>query len=298
MSGMAGLSREIRKTIKDEEKHSLFKDIDQQILLLFAMAFGQTNPFYGECDYLNSSNKDLTNLLLTKALYSEKTLSENYLAPPPWCPKDGWVCIGFPCISFKKTKSLKTLLLSQLRRTIGFKDREDITLVHLWNRAKKVNAIPFHKEMHEPWSLIPVNELGDVLKKKLLEIVPCLEKHFDKLFVCPDHFRFLTPSLKNKKNLSGFNPSSLKRQLDLGEVTLSSKSFCNLNNKTNNPFKNVHWLANYLCGLWDSSPRVPPFQDRELGKKEAWLAFKRAFNFPNFPYYGFVSSPRTSWPTR
>jgi len=27
MSGMAGLSREIRKTIKDEEKHSLFKDI-------------------------------------------------------------------------------------------------------------------------------------------------------------------------------------------------------------------------------------------------------------------------------
>ncbi len=120
MPGMADLSREIRDTIKDEERHSLFKDIDQQILLLFAMAFGQTNPFYGECDYINSSNKDLINLLLTKVLYPEKTLSKNYLAPPPWCPKDGWICLGFPCISFKKTKSLKTLLTSQLRRTIGF----------------------------------------------------------------------------------------------------------------------------------------------------------------------------------
>ena len=45
------------------KKNTLFKDIDQQILLLFAMAFGQTNPFYGECDYLNSSNKDLTNFV-------------------------------------------------------------------------------------------------------------------------------------------------------------------------------------------------------------------------------------------
>jgi hypothetical protein len=72
MPGMADLSREIRDTIKDEERHSLFKDIDQQILLLFAMAFGQTNPFYGECDYLNSSNKDLIDLLLTKVLYPEK----------------------------------------------------------------------------------------------------------------------------------------------------------------------------------------------------------------------------------
>ncbi len=45
MPGMVDLSREIRDTIKDEERHSLFKDIDQQILLLFAMAFGQTNPF-------------------------------------------------------------------------------------------------------------------------------------------------------------------------------------------------------------------------------------------------------------
>jgi hypothetical protein len=298
MPGMADLSREIRNTIKDEERHSLFKDIDQQILLLFAMAFGQANPFYGECDYKNSSNKDLTNLLLTKVLYPEKTLSENYLAPPPWCPKDGWVCIGFPCVSFKKTKSLKTFLISQLRRTIGLKDREDLTLIHLWNKAKKVNAIPFHKEMHEPWSLIPVNELGDVLKKKLFEIVPLLERHFDKLFVCPDHFRFLTPSLKNKRNLCGFIPTMLKRQLDSGEVSLSSKSFCNLNSKTGHPLKNTHWLANCLGGLWDSSPRVPPLHDRELGKKEAWLAFKKALKFPIFPNYGFMSSPWTSWPPR
>ena len=101
---MADLNREIRNAIKDEVKHSLLKDIDQQILLLFAKALGQANPFYKECDYLNSSNKDLTNLLLTKVLCSEKTLSENYLAPPPWCPIDGWVCIVFPCISFRKQK--------------------------------------------------------------------------------------------------------------------------------------------------------------------------------------------------
>ncbi len=88
--------------------------------------------------------------------------------------------------------------------------------------------------------------------------------------MCPDHFRFITPSLKNKKNLGGFVPTILKRQLDSGEVTLSSRSFRNLNNKTGNPLKDTHSLANYLCGIWDSSPRVPPLQDRELGKKEAW----------------------------
>jgi len=152
--------------------------------------------------------------------------------------------------------------------------------------------------MHEPWSLIPVNELGDVLKKKLFEIVPLLEWHFDKLFVCPDHFRFLTSSLKNKRNLGGFVPAILKRQLELGEVSLSSKSFCNLNNKKGNPLKNTHWLTSYLGGLWDSSPRVPPLHDRELGKKEAWLAFKKALKFPIFPNYGFMSSPWTSWPPR
>jgi hypothetical protein len=167
------------------KKNTLLKDIDQQISLLFAKALGQANPFYRECDYLNSSNKDLINLLLAKVLCSEKTLSANYLAPPPWCPRDGWVCMGFPCILFKKTKSLKTLLINQIRRTIGFNDREDLTLIHLWNKVKKANAIPSNKEMHKPWSLILVNELGDILKKKLLEIVPLLERDFYKLFVCP-----------------------------------------------------------------------------------------------------------------
>ncbi len=40
--------------------------------------------------------------------------------------------------------------------------------------AEKANANPINKEMLEPWSLIPVNELGDILKKKLWEIVPLL----------------------------------------------------------------------------------------------------------------------------
>ena len=104
MPGRADLNRKIRNAIKDEEKHYLLKDIDLQILLLLAKAFGPRNPFYRECNFLNSSNKDLTNLLLTKVLCSVKTLSENYLAPPPWCPIDGWVCIVFPCISFRKQK--------------------------------------------------------------------------------------------------------------------------------------------------------------------------------------------------
>ena len=125
---------------------------------------------------------------------------------------------------------MKTLLISQVRKTIGFKDREDLTLIHLWNKAKKVNAVPSYKEMHEPWSLIPVKELGDILKEKLFKLVPNLKRNFDKLFVCPDHFRFLTSSLKNKRNFSNFVPSILKGQLNSGEVSLSLKSFCNLNN--------------------------------------------------------------------
>ncbi len=149
--------------------------------------------------------------------------------------------------------------------------------------------------MHKLWSLIPVNELEDALKKKVFEIIPLLERHFDKLFVCPDHFRFLSSSLKNRRNLSRFVPSILKRQLDSGEVSLSSKSFCNLKSKMGHPRKNTHWLASYLGGLWDSSSRVPLIHDKEPWKKEAWLASKRAFKFPIFPIYGRTSFPRAAW---
>ena len=135
MPGMAYVNCKIRNAIRDEEKYSLLKDNDQQILLLFAKALGQANLFYRECNYLNFSNKHLIILLLAKVLCSEKALSENYLNPPPWCPRDGWVCIGFPCVSFNKTKSLKSLLISQIKRTIGFKDKEDLTLIHLLNKV-------------------------------------------------------------------------------------------------------------------------------------------------------------------
>ena len=73
MPRMADLNREIRNAIRDEEKHSLLKDKVQQVFLLFAKALGQANPFYRECDYLNSTNKDLINLLLAKVLCYEKT---------------------------------------------------------------------------------------------------------------------------------------------------------------------------------------------------------------------------------
>jgi hypothetical protein len=128
--------------------------------------------------------------------------------------------------------------------------------------------------MHEPWSLIPVSEhlSKDNLKKKLLEIVPLLERHFDKLFVCPDHFRFITSSLKNRRNLSRFVPSILKRQLDSGEVSLSSRSFCNLNDSTGLSSKNTYWLASYLGSLWDSKPRVSPFNDKEPSKKRSLVS--------------------------
>ncbi len=48
----------------------------------------------------------------------------------------------------------------------------------------------------EPLSLIPVGELGKVAKETLSKLVPSLSKHLDKLFVCPDHFRYLETSLK------------------------------------------------------------------------------------------------------
>jgi hypothetical protein len=68
------------------------------------MAFGQANLFYGKCEYATSANKILNNMVLAKFI-SEEVLTENYLAPPPWCPKEGWVCIGFPFILLRKTKS-------------------------------------------------------------------------------------------------------------------------------------------------------------------------------------------------
>jgi hypothetical protein len=64
---------EIRNVIRDEEKHPLLKDIHQQISFWFSKAFGQAKPFYRVCDYLDSSNKDIINLLLAKVFCSEKT---------------------------------------------------------------------------------------------------------------------------------------------------------------------------------------------------------------------------------
>jgi len=138
---MVDLTRKICKAIRQEEKQSLLKDANQIIPLLFSKTFGQTNPFNGKCDYATSYNKNLIKLLLGKILFSEEVLAENYLGPPSLCPKERWVCIGFPCISFIITKSLKTFLISQFRKILGFKDRENQTLIHLWNEAKKAKAI-------------------------------------------------------------------------------------------------------------------------------------------------------------
>jgi len=80
MPGMADLTHEIRNVIRDEEKHYLLKDNDQQISLLFSKAFGQANLFYWKYDYATSSYK----LLLAKILCSEEFLTEKYLAPPFW----------------------------------------------------------------------------------------------------------------------------------------------------------------------------------------------------------------------
>jgi hypothetical protein len=91
-------------------------------------------------------------------------------------------------VSFKKTKSLNKATLCQIRKTIGFKDREDDSLNSLWKAAQEANAVPFEREPHEPWALIPIKEL-DCVKAALSRAIPSLSKHIDKLFVCPDHFR-------------------------------------------------------------------------------------------------------------
>ena len=105
MPGKADYIPKICKAIRQEEKQSLLKDTDQIIRLLFSMAFGQANLFYGKCKYATSANKILNNMVLAKFFFSEEISTKNYLASPPWCPKEGWVCIGFPFIPFKKTKS-------------------------------------------------------------------------------------------------------------------------------------------------------------------------------------------------
>jgi hypothetical protein len=184
--------------------------------------------------------------------FSEEVLTENYLAPPPWCPQEGWVCIGFPLILFKKTKSIKTILICQVRRILGFKDREDTTIIHLWNEAKRAKAIPSEKGIHEPWSLIPKKELRKYTKEEFIKIILFLERHSDNFFVYPDHFRYGKASIKNKKNLSCLETSLLRKQLRLRNVSFSLKYFCNLHYDTGLPSKNTYCLPEYLGALWDS----------------------------------------------
>ena len=138
---MVDLTRKICKAIRQEEKQSLLKDAYQIIPLLFSKTFGQTNPFYGNVTMQPHIIRISSSCCLVKFFFSEEALAENYLGPPSLCPKERWVCIGFPCISFIITKSLKTFLISQFRKILDFKDRENQTLIHLWNEAKKAKAI-------------------------------------------------------------------------------------------------------------------------------------------------------------
>ena len=117
--------------IRQDEKQSLLKDANQIIPLLLSKAFGQANPFYRKFDHATSCNKSNIKMLFGKILFFEEVLAENYLGPPSWCSKERWVCTGFPCISFKITKILKTFLIRQFRKILGFKDKENPTLINL-----------------------------------------------------------------------------------------------------------------------------------------------------------------------
>ncbi len=92
-------------------------------------------------------------------------------------------------MSSGKAKSLKTFLLSQLRKILGFKDRESPTLAHLWNEGRKAKFIPSDKKVDEHWSLIPIKkDYWKSTRMKFDTIIPFLERHFDKFFCVPTPF--------------------------------------------------------------------------------------------------------------
>ena len=89
MPGKADDIPKICKAIRQEEKQSLLKDTDQIIRLLFSMAFGQANLFYGKCKYATSANKILNNMVLTKFFFLRRSQLKTILPLPLGVLKKG-----------------------------------------------------------------------------------------------------------------------------------------------------------------------------------------------------------------
>ena len=138
---------------------------------------------------------------LMRISYDLETLRDLCLMPPKGCPFENWVCCAGPCKSGKllKNHNIKTVL--EFRKRLGFKD--DLPEDYYDKFKEEWGEILDGKRGENgidttPFLLLPVRDLHQSVRDKIVAREPGLANFVDNLFLCCDHF-------KRKNIKSGFD---------------------------------------------------------------------------------------------
>jgi len=180
-----------------------WKEQVPKILLKFVTSIADINKTLKAGDLKRRTDIDnqVLSLLALKVVLDFETLQDLYLMPPSGYPFETWVCCAGPCKSGKllKNHNIKTVL--EFRKRLGFKD--DLPEDYYDKFKEEWGEILDGKRGENgidttPFLLLPVRDLHQSVRDKIVAREPGLANFVDNLFLCCDHF-------KRKNIKSGFD---------------------------------------------------------------------------------------------
>jgi hypothetical protein len=179
------------------------------------------------------------------------------LAPPPGCPEQGWICVAFPCRSFKRLQNLPYRTVKNVRTWLGHSEEETKDYLKFWQATLKAKVVT-SEEPYIALTLFPVKDLPKRLFKKVLnkKIPPHLKPYASNLFVNSDYFTF-----RSKSKLSEFNKKSIGIRYKAHQL-----SICNSPKRR----KRIDsWVTSHLFNIWNQSVETILALSEEFHFKEA-----------------------------
>jgi hypothetical protein len=108
-----------------------------------------------------SERANVIKTLLCKLLLPQETLSDLELAPPPGCPEKGWICVAFPCRSFKMLQNLPYRAVKKVRTWLGHPEEETEDYLKFLQKALKAKWVTGE----EPYTALTLFPLKDLPKR-------------------------------------------------------------------------------------------------------------------------------------
>jgi len=139
----------------------------------------------------------VTSVIFLKAFLPKQLLVSILMAPPPGMTYSNWQCLVGDCRPSKRCESLDMSIITQLRKLVG--SEPIISSSELKTLSNDLRS-HFSRGKSEYWSpniLYPACYLPKHFKTQITKQLQYQEHHIDKLFICPNHFKF--PSSPNTK---------------------------------------------------------------------------------------------------